>query len=117
MPRKTMRTGNGTDLDKKASMRPRPDAAENGVRPRSSVSGSEASMRPRPDAAENGQHGRGSRGGRRASMRPRPDAAENKGALMDDKHLPGGFNEAAARCRGKPTRSISRVSFSRASLQ
>ena len=42
-------------------------------------------------------------GGQLASMRPRPDAAEN---------LPGGgpraaagrtrFNEAAARCRGKP---------------
>ena len=36
-----------------------------------------ASMRPRPDAAENGRLpvGRGER--RAASMRPRPDAAEN----------------------------------------
>ena len=37
----------------------------------------------------------------RASMRPRPDAAEN----ADGRHLVGaavaGFNEAAARCRGK----------------
>ena len=39
---------------------------------------------------------------RAASMRPRPDAAENPAAagLMG---IPcPGFNEAAARCRGKP---------------
>ena len=37
-----------------------------------------ASMRPRPDAAENGRPHRGRRHRRRlASMRPRPDAAEN----------------------------------------
>ena len=39
---------------------------------------------------------------RHASMRPRPDAAEN--VLPADLRyavLGGGFNEAAARCRGK----------------
>ena len=37
-----------------------------------------ASMRPRPDAAENGGLRAGERtGSERASMRPRPDAAEN----------------------------------------
>ena len=38
----------------------------------------------------------------RASMRPRPDAAENGSS---SRPRPGGrrcFNEAAARCRGKP---------------
>ena len=40
---------------------------------------SKASMRPRPDAAENQDAGQQAVGGRRcASMRPRPDAAENK---------------------------------------
>ena len=60
-------------------------------------------MRPRPDAAENRR--------RRlmrllaaagASMRPRPDAAENRGRAGDPLHPRPGFNEAAARCRGKP---------------
>ena len=36
-----------------------------------------------------------------ASMRPRPDAAENAAANVSDVILPAGFNEAAARCRGK----------------
>ena len=36
-----------------------------------------ASMRPRPDAAENGPAPTQIRGRRAASMRPRPDAAEN----------------------------------------
>ena len=36
-----------------------------------------ASMRPRPDAAENRRRRRYTRAPRRASMRPRPDAAEN----------------------------------------
>ena len=39
-----------------------------------------ASMRPRPDAAENVDCDRGDRAARDASMRPRPDAAENKPA-------------------------------------
>ena len=61
-----------------ASMRPRPDAAENvdvdgDKEPNSSV----ASMRPRPDAAENASGLARRPAGRIASMRPRPDAAEN----------------------------------------
>ena len=60
-----------------------------------------ASMRPRPDAAENPDVRLGLAGALEASMRPRPDAAENAedGACR----TPGGdgFNEAAARCRGK----------------
>ena len=62
-----------------ASMRPRPDAAENraGAGRRAGAQG--ASMRPRPDAAEN-QHSHGARAQpASASMRPRPDAAENCG--------------------------------------
>ena len=38
-----------------------------------------------------------------ASMRPRPDAAENHPNLRDRLFSPEGFNEAAARCRGKPS--------------
>ena len=38
----------------------------------------------------------------RASMRPRPDAAENWAALPGRVTGISGFNEAAARCRGKP---------------
>ena len=61
-----------------------------------------ASMRPRPDAAENdGAHVYGDVP-LVASMRPRPDAAENVArAVMSAKYRPS-FNEAAARCRGKP---------------
>ena len=36
-----------------ASMRPRPDAAENAIRERKNFASESASMRPRPDAAEN----------------------------------------------------------------
>ncbi len=90
-----------------ASMRPRPDAAENpggdahpiGRRPR-------ASMRPRPDAAENPISTVSALTLLRdASMRPRPDAAENPARAGGRRRTPAprpGFNEAAARCRGKP---------------
>ena len=37
-----------------------------------------------------------------ASMRPRPDAAENFHAAGTPEGAWPGFNEAAARCRGKP---------------
>ena len=37
-----------------------------------------------------------------ASMRPRPDAAENVHDHGDQRGGAGCFNEAAARCRGKP---------------
>ena len=36
-----------------------------------------------------------------ASMRPRPDAAENDQMRLGEPRPGGGFNEAAARCRGK----------------
>ena len=43
-----------------------------------------ASMRPRPDAAENGGIVHRRRHRRRASMRPRPDAAENGSEKTDE---------------------------------
>ena len=62
----------------RASMRPRPDAAENGVRQeRPSRYQLAASMRPRPDAAENSGSWPATAVAGHASMRPRPDAAEN----------------------------------------
>ena len=63
-----------------------------------------ASMRPRPDAAENHGAPGGWRCPLRASMRPRPDAAENYPADTRCNRENSGFNEAAARCRGKPSR-------------
>ena len=64
-------------------------------------------MRPRPDAAENrhlaaGDDLEGSVVD--ASMRPRPDAAENRPPTAVQLSAVGSrrFNEAAARCRGKP---------------
>ena len=62
-----------------------------------------ASMRPRPDAAENSNRApcAGWRR-RRASMRPRPDAAENGSRARGGAGRGPRFNEAAARCRGKP---------------
>ena len=38
-----------------------------------------------------------------ASMRPRPDAAENLPLPVQKPKRFSGFNEAAARCRGKPS--------------
>ena len=50
-----------------------------GGRPWRPSSGRPASMRPRPDAAENRWlAGRFRLASQRASMRPRPDAAENR---------------------------------------
>ena len=82
MPRKTHRLHADAAGHVHASMRPRPDAAENMVAP------------VRPD------------GGTLASMRPRPDAAENP--LACARHAEGRscFNEAAARCRGKQERRV-----------
>ena len=64
----------------RASMRPRPDAAENILCLLDGTAGGDASMRPRPDAAENGPDRRKRRRMLVASMRPRPDAAENQQA-------------------------------------
>ena len=108
-----------------ASMRPRPDAAENARVVAAALYSMTASMRPRPDAAENGRdpdpqlHGaprfneaaarcRGKRGTARAACRPRPGFNEaaarcrgKPGEPAFDGRGPGRFNEAAARCRGK----------------
>ena len=65
-----------------ASMRPRPDAAENTGLLAARAGPQHASMRPRPDAAENAAGRAGRRRRRRASMRPRPDAAENTRDLV-----------------------------------
>ena len=62
-----------------------------------------ASMRPRPDAAENPHplSTTTTAPAGLASMRPRPDAAENSyGSRRWDRDTER-FNEAAARCRGK----------------
>ena len=71
-------------------------------------------MRPRPDAAENtlteGPPGVGGA----ASMRPRPDAAENTLDLCCIGGVGQRFNEAAARCRGKPRRRAPRRGLSNA---
>ena len=77
MPRKTRVADQFPDRCHRASMRPRPDAAENETVQAGRVEAREASMRPRPDAAENPRRGRPSVVGDVASMRPRPDAAEN----------------------------------------
>ena len=97
------RRGCGSALRSRgASMRPRPDAAENAAVTRTSTAGirrfneaaarcrgkhqapdvlaarRRASMRPRPDAAENAEVAvHDARDLAAASMRPRPDAAEN----------------------------------------
>ena len=67
---------------------------------------SPASMRPRPDAAENPVAGREAQRHHNASMRPRPDAAENPDAGVAVLAGHRGFNEAAARCRGKPAAAL-----------
>ena len=85
-----------------ASMRPRPDAAENRPPPLAPDRDLGASMRPRPDAAENLLERTAGAGAAVASMRPRPDAAENRIDCFQVSKYPIRFNEAAARCRGKP---------------
>ena len=101
MPRKTSATSTLNNHVLPASMRPRPDAAENGESGRLEADDGGASMRPRPDAAENAIEAE--RGGPvvQASMRPRPDAAENYRHVVVVVARRPGFNEAAARCRGK----------------
>ena len=56
MPRKTDGPAAEEAVDDRASMRPRPDAAENEGNMNKSSSAFDASMRPRPDAAENALH-------------------------------------------------------------
>ena len=103
MPRKTIAQSRLAEGGDHASMRPRPDAAENRVHAGRGRAGLHASMRPRPDAAEN-QH-RAHAGGMR-SVRFNEAAARCRGkpggGSDDARSHGGGFNEAAARCRGKP---------------
>ena len=84
-----------------AAARCRGKQAAAGVLP--GIHGLPASMRPRPDAAENGPHRRAPHPApARASMRPRPDAAENPHRdVRRPRAQRSSFNEAAARCRGK----------------
>ena len=102
MPRKTPTPLHSRSELVDASMRPRPDAAENPryccdrfmlllrfneaaarCRGKHALEGggvmsvTHASMRPRPDAAENEPRPKSPTLQRVASMRPRPDAAEN----------------------------------------
>ena len=77
MPRKTAIYEGWTDAEELASMRPRPDAAENVVYCLRVGRMGRASMRPRPDAAENIRSSTVLTRSVFASMRPRPDAAEN----------------------------------------
>ena len=99
---KRRRRAAGAPGPNRASMRPRPDAAENGRHHQPLARPAGASMRPRPDAAENAvQRPQDLRARDDASMRPRPDAAENTQGKGRDGHCRRCFNEAAARCRGK----------------
>ena len=104
MPRKTQGASEQALQNIAASMRPRPDAAENVVVGDQHHPATAASMRPRPDAAENRRVPAPHPPAEAASMRPRPDAAENlrkhNGCWLRSAR---GFNEAAARCRGKLT--------------
>ena len=110
MPRKTRAAAPPVAGRPPASMRPRPDAAENRVRlVTHSPVVDDASMRPRPDAAENRRARRGDPDPVSASMRPRPDAAENGRGPSIRTIGRRGFNEAAARCRGKRPRQVIKV--------
>ena len=103
MPRKTAVAPTGAAGAQIASMRPRPDAAENVEPERDRRLFPGASMRPRPDAAENLHYPFLIAAAATASMRPRPDAAENRsGSPWNCPREGRSFNEAAARCRGKP---------------
>ena len=77
MPRKTCRSIPVTSANpagfNEAAARCRGKHPGGGLHERAGV----ASMRPRPDAAENLRRREGKAGGPHASMRPRPDAAEN----------------------------------------
>ena len=95
-----------------ASMRPRPDAAENILQARRreerGVPGfneAAARCRGKPESIRIP-----SSAARSASMRPRPDAAENCRVKARRPVRLTCFNEAAARCRGKRTRPSRRRS-------
>ena len=101
-----------------ASMRPRPDAAENPRLDHHAARRGRASMRPRPDAAENAAlRGAEPAAIEVASMRPRPDAAENARGAARRAPVDRCFNEAAARCRGKPAELHVAPAAERASMR
>ena len=106
MPRKTQQHGGAAAGRGQASMRPRPDAAENVIDPRASIPDfsrfNEAAARCRGKLV---RHLRVGELIRHASMRPRPDAAENARTALRAGRGPRRFNEAAARCRGKRAHS------------
>ena len=102
MPRKTAEDKPNGSPGALASMRPRPDAAENAAEPsEDQIRRNAASMRPRPDAAENVID----RGGYEVTRRRFNEAAARcrgkRGARVETPGRPRRFNEAAARCRGK----------------
>ena len=135
MPRKTRPVPAAARPSPRASMRPRPDAAENAVAsrsPRITVTGfNEAAARCRGKPPLPVRRGDGRRRGFNeaaarcrgkhtygtpdsafvtlASMRPRPDAAENARIGGGPKSGRSSFNEAAARCRGKRSSSRGRT--------
>ena len=103
MPRKTNLSGVGADRlsapcfnEAAARCRGKPHSP-----PRPPARCMSASMRPRPDAAENAGVEVDPCCVVPASMRPRPDAAENAGRRPGPCRPRRCFNEAAARCRGK----------------
>ena len=103
MPRKTAPAAPLRPGEDGASMRPRPDAAENLCRARGSVTWiirfneAAARCRGKPPGSDPLTATAPA-----ASMRPRPDAAENPLIVWHVELINNGFNEAAARCRGKP---------------
>ena len=106
MPRKTGSRGASCGGPRHASMRPRPDAAENLDAAREAYARAAASMRPRPDAAENKWClDAGIKPDAPASMRPRPDAAEN---FMQEK-----LNKLAGFASMRPRPDAAENSFAR----
>ena len=107
MPRKTSRSPAPSRSSPRASMRPRPDAAENEGQPGMLDAVDVASMRPRPDAAENTRSSC-------PSLIPTPSCFNEAAARCRGKQgqartasppVRDRFNEAAARCRGKQCRA------------
>ncbi len=87
----------------RASMRPQRNAGENAPPPAASRSTRAASMRPQRNAGENVSVL--AEGGlrRSASMRPQRNAGENRIGRHAHGRRDSCFNEAPAKCRGKPS--------------
>ena len=65
----------------------------------------QASMRPQRNAGENPPLQQSMFHTKRASMRPQRNAGENEHEENSKGIVPGGFNEAPAKCRGKRSTS------------